>query len=83
MIQSNPPTTTGRKFILSNRLNGLENNSSVKLTKEKSPDPVLITYKYSKSFIDEHLCYLLGPGKEQIIENDQCEENKLQILVRY
>ncbi len=33
----------------------------------------LITYQYNKPFIDKHLCYLLSPGKQQIIEKDHCQ----------
>jgi hypothetical protein len=39
----------------------------------KSKEKPLITYIYKKPFIDEHLCYLLGPGKRFIIEKDQCQ----------
>jgi len=39
----------------------------------KSKEKPLITYIYNKPFIDEHLCYLLGPGRKLIIEKDQCQ----------
>lgn len=59
---------TEKKFTFSQRL-----NSSAKVNENPSSNQTLITYKYNKPFIDEHLCYLLGPGKQQIIEKDQCE----------
>jgi hypothetical protein len=76
-LASNAPVTE-RKFVFSQRLSSLmipptpidENTTK---TEEKSPDQTLITYKYNKPFIDKHLCYLLGPGKQQIIEKDQCQ----------
>jgi hypothetical protein len=71
--------------IFSQRLNSLT-NSSVKLEtssppidenttkiKEKSLNQTLIIYQYNKPFIDKHLCYLLSPGKQQIIEKHQCQ----------
>ncbi|CAF1139371.1 unnamed protein product [Adineta steineri] len=46
---------------------------------EKSPvtttttNQTLITYKFNKPFSDEHICYLLGPKRQYIIEKDHCQ----------
>ena len=73
----NAPATE-RKFVFSQRLNSLMNppvklDESTTKTKEKDPDQTLITYQYNKPFTAKHLCYLLGPGRQQIIEKDQCQ----------
>jgi hypothetical protein len=80
-LASNVPVNE-RKFTFSHRLSSLT-NSPVKLETSSRPidenltkknsNETLITYQYDKPFIDKHLCYLLGPGKQQIIEKDHCQ----------
>ncbi|CAF0869430.1 unnamed protein product [Rotaria sp. Silwood1] len=41
--------------------------------KDKSPVTTTMNYFYTKQFNDQHLCYLLGPGRKNITENDQCQ----------
>ncbi|CAF4053246.1 unnamed protein product [Rotaria magnacalcarata] len=53
-------------------LRGYDTKSKEKsIVRQRSQTPV--NYIYKKQFTDQHLCYLLGPGKEHIVENDQCQ----------
>ncbi|CAF3313561.1 unnamed protein product [Rotaria socialis] len=53
-------------------LRGYDTKSKEKsIVRQRSQTPV--NYIYKKQFTDQNLCYLLGPGKEHIVENDQCQ----------
>ncbi|CAF1300850.1 unnamed protein product [Adineta ricciae] len=63
------------RFVMrDNPLRNKETNS-ISPTTPKSPSPIVYTFK--KQLSDQHLCYLLGPGRKQIIDKDQCE------IIRY
>ncbi|CAF1221473.1 unnamed protein product [Adineta ricciae] len=68
-------TKSRPRFVI--RDNSLRNKetSSISPTTPKSPSPIVYTFK--KQFSDQHLCYLLGPGRKQIVDKDQCE------IIRY
>ena len=81
--------TTEKKFLFSHRLNSTDNLSSPPIENEqnresktsfvlrgyktKSASPTFINYPYNEPFTNEQLCYLLGPGKKEIIEKDHCQ----------
>ncbi|CAF0967945.1 unnamed protein product [Rotaria sordida] len=56
------------RFVLRGHEKKTKEKSSVRITNE-----TLMNYVYKKEFNDQQLSYLLGPGRKNLNENDQCQ----------